>query len=162
MIPVHFNAGGWKEITCFPFDTNFKGSNDEWMSNTGAVDLVDYNCPSVKCAYFPGDNSRLGVPRFQAAFDAWREFSLSFWLHNLEEGPSGIITNGGCDAGDPPSLFVYGDGPGDVTVGMRTKDGHAQSVTVYAVSRNPCSIAKWLCFKCLCVCHCVCVLFLFC
>ena len=70
MMHVQFYAGGFKEIACFPFDTNFKGSNDEWVSNTGSVDLVDYNCPSGKCAYFPGGNSRLEVPRFQAAFDA--------------------------------------------------------------------------------------------
>ena len=37
---------------------------------------------------------------------------------------------------------MYGDGPGDVTVGMRTKGGSTVSVTVYAVSRNTFSIAK--------------------
>ena len=136
-IRVHCYTGGWKEITCFTFDDDFSGTSNEWVSNTGAVDLADSsNCESGKCAYFPGANSRLGVPRFQAAFDAWNEFSLSFWMRNMEDGPSGIITNRGCSSPDAPSLYVHGNWSEHLTVGMTTKLGLAKSVTVYTVSRN--------------------------
>ena len=54
----------------------------------------------------------------------------------MEDGPSGIITNGGCGAGYDASLFVHGEWAGNLTIGMKTKEGHAKSVTVYAVSSN--------------------------
>ena len=137
-IRVQFYAGGGKAITCLTFDDPiFSGTNGDWVSNTGV--LVDSsNCVSGNCSYFPGVNSRLEVPRFQAAFDAWSQFSLSFWMRNMEDGPSGIITNGGCihSPGAPPSLYVHGDWSGKLTVGMTTKLGLAKSVTVYTVSRN--------------------------
>ena len=56
----------------------------------------------------------------------------------MEDGPSGIITNGGCihSPGAPPSMYVHGDWSGKLTIGMTNKIGLAKSVTVYTVSRN--------------------------
>ena len=132
--PCPFNTVKRKEITCFTFDDGFTGTSGEWVSRTKTVDLVNRDCVSDLCAYFPGVRSRLEVPRFTAAFEAWGEFSISFWLKNLDDGPSGIITNGDCNPGETPSLFVYGGWSEQLKVGMMGNGGYVATATVPMVS----------------------------
>ncbi|KAI0234761.1 Dihydrogeodin oxidase [Lamellibrachia satsuma] len=126
-----------KEITCFTFDGGFTGTSGEWVSRTKTVDLVNRDCVSGLCAYFPGVRSRLEVPRFSAAFEAWGEFSISFWLKNLDDGPSGIVTNGDCNPGEAPSLFVYGGWSEQLKVGMMGNGGYVTTATV------PMALRQW-------------------
>ena len=123
-----------KEIACFTFDDGFTGTSGEWVSNYRNVGFVSGDCVSGQCAHFSDVNSRLEVPRFSAAFDAWREFSLSFWLLNMVDGPREIVTNGDCHTGDPPSLYVYGHWAGQLKVGMSTRGGVVATATVRIVS----------------------------
>ncbi|KAK2158374.1 hypothetical protein NP493_1804g00021 [Ridgeia piscesae] len=137
-LPTHppVDAEKRKEITCFTFDDGFTGTSGEWVSNSGNVGLVNGDCVSRQCAHFAGANSRLEVPRFSAAFEAWREFSLSFWLRNMVDGPCEVVTNGDCQTGDPPSLYVYGGWSGQLKVGMTTKGGHVATATVRITLRR--------------------------